>query len=329
MPGMVSGETDLNSLKGKTMKTSMIRSWTVCSLVVSVVISSAFAGDRKYGEAPASLDYPTSATKARVGASSKASKNAIAEMQREELYYLAIRNPFPRTPIAPVHPLTKKKVDGVHVGPAFRTRGAGADFDFYRYVTFYEIDERREIVSSLPVVRQQCHDRSEIFGNYSFNYSYTSSLRVGVTYEGLGIDASYSRTQSETVSRSFPATAGIVADYTPYFVKQDQYGQTFIQTYDSKTGKVSLLAKEVQASAWWVHLLFPIMAVQAYPYTFEILDAKWIFQVERTILERCEGEEEKAAAAGALPTDQTLSLLNRNQGKRKQRQDEIGNHSEH
>jgi hypothetical protein len=317
---MVSGETDLNSLKGKTMNTSMIRSWTVCSLVVSVSLSSAFAGDSKYGSAPASLDYPTSATKAHAGASSKASKNAIAEMQREELYFLSIRNPFPKTPIAPIHPLTKKKVDGVHVGPAFRARGAGAGFDFYRYVTFYEVDERREIVSSLPVVRQQCHDGSEIFGNYSFNFAYTSSIRVGVTYEGLGIDASVSQTQSETVSRSFPATKGIVADYTPYFVKQDHYGQTFIQTYDSKTGRTGLLTKEVEGSPWWVHVLFPTMATQAYPYRFEILDAKWIFQVERTILERCEGDEE--AAATVLTPEHSLSLLSRNQGKLKQKKDE-------
>src|SRR5688572_16891733 len=122
------------------MNKSMLRSLTVLGLFASIGIASASADDSKYGSAPASLDYPaTTVKKAPAGASGKAHR-ALVEMQREELYFLSLRNPFPKTPIAPIDPLSKKKVDGVHVGPAFKARAYGADFDYYRYVTFYEIE---------------------------------------------------------------------------------------------------------------------------------------------------------------------------------------------
>jgi hypothetical protein len=253
-----------------------------------------------------------------VGASGKA-HSALVEMQREELYLLSVRNPFPKTPIAPIDPLSKKKVDGVHVGPAFKTRAFGADFDYYRYVTFYEIDERKELVDYLLVIRQECHDRSDMFSGYSFSYSRAATISAGVSYEGLGLNTSFTATESQSVSRNFAPTKGIVADYTPYFIKQDQYGRTFIQTYDSKTGKTAFITKEVSASAWWVQILFPTMASQSYPYSFEAIDAKWIFQVERTIISKCEGED---GVDIAVPAEASLGVLNRKRLKQGEKQNE-------
>jgi hypothetical protein len=322
MTGAVSGETVLIILKGNTMNTSMLRSLTVLGLFASMGIASANAGESdKYGSAPASLDYPAATTvkKAPMGASGKTHR-ALVEMQREELYFLSVRNPFPKTPVAPIDPLSKKKVDGVHVGPAFKTRAYGSNFDYYRYVTFYEVDERKEVITSLPVIRQECHDRSDMFAGYSFTYSRAATLSASVSVEGLGLDTSMTATESQTVSRNFAPTKGIVADYTPYFVKQDQYGRTFIQTYNSKTGNIAFVTKEESGSAWWVHFYFPMMATRAYPYSFQALDAKWIFQVDRTIISKCEGEEEVASVDG--PADASLSMVSRKRMKRGENQGE-------
>jgi hypothetical protein len=61
------------------------------------------------------------------------------------------------------------------------------------------------------------------------------------------------------------------------------------------------------------------MASRAYPYSFEAIDAKWIFQVERTIISKCEGEDSVSIDA---PAEASLSVLNQKRLKQGERQTE-------
>ena len=73
----------------------------------------------------------------------------------------SVANPF-KNPVAAVDPISKAKVGAVLLGPVFKAK-RGADFDFYRYVTFYNIESRKDRIYSLPVHREQCFDKSEFF----------------------------------------------------------------------------------------------------------------------------------------------------------------------
>jgi hypothetical protein len=244
-----------------------------------------------YGSAPPSLDFPSSGlttdSEMRNQATLDVKKNS---WNREEHSLLSAFDPFPKQNVAAVDPLSKQKVDRVLVGPAYKSRAYGSEYDYYRYVTFFNVSTRKERV--MTKVRSECFDKEVSFAKVGKTISYTSSVHAGVDIEGIGISADFSQSQEISVEREFPA-GGIVADYIPYALKEDWEGRTFRQLYSTKTSKSAFLIKESKDSPWWVIVLFPLAATgEKYPMDFSVRDADWTLTVDQIIIKTC-GETPK------------------------------------
>lgn len=264
-----------------------LSSFTAFAMVFSTAFASDTIGNGKYGAAPASLDYPVTSVQAPSGAS-KSSKKELLAMQQEELHFLSLTNPFPIEEIAPIDPLSKEKVDHVLVGPAFTTRAYGSTIDYYRYVTFYNVSYRKTRIFELPVLREDCNDsRTFAVGSYNYSHTYSATVKAGVSYQGLGLDASFSTSRTFSTTRNIYG-GGVIAEHTPYFIKADWEGRTFIQTLSSVSGQTAFILKEKSASPWWYYILFPMLSHKKYPYPFSVKDADWQMQIERTIIGLCE-----------------------------------------
>lgn len=214
----------------------------------------------------------------------------LLDAQAQELRSIEGDTIFPSTPINLVDPLSKKKVSKVLIGPAFRARTSGAGYDYYRYVTFYDVSIRKERIYALPIQREQCEDRSEAFATLTHSYNFTAAVNAAASIEGLGLSASISESRTFSNTRNLRATGGVIAEHVPYFEKQDWKGRTFIQTYNSKTKKTAFITKQQRASDPFISKIFPILAHGAYPMRFSIRDADWTFLIERNILSSCESK---------------------------------------
>ncbi len=273
------------------MTSNFIRSLTVCSFSTFLLVASTNAADfGAYGSAPPSLDFPTtgfgmSDKEIRQEATLDEKKNTWI---RQELSYLSPNDPFPEQSIAPVDPLTRKRVDAVAVGPAFKGRGYANGFDYYRYITFYNITTRKERFYELMVQRAECYEKSDFFANYTSTKAYTATVTASVSIDGLGFGATFTQTTTLGTGHGVTATGGIEADYIPYILFQDWNGQTYIQLFSSKTGKTQLMTKEQKESAWWVYTLFPLLAHEKYPMDFQIQGADRTFLVDRKIIRTCD-----------------------------------------
>lgn len=212
----------------------------------------------------------------------------LASLQLEELSYISKVSPFPKTPILPIDPISHEKADRVLVGPAFKVRGNGSGFDYYRYVTFYDINVRKDRIYELPIHREECHDRSEVFASYAYSYSYSATITASASFEGLGLDSSITEARTFTTSRNLRSTGEIVAEHTPFFLKQNWEGRTFIQMLDSKTGKTEFVTEETKESSWWVAVFIPGIARSKYPMDFSVKNADWTFRVERIFIGPCD-----------------------------------------
>ncbi len=210
------------------------------------------------------------------------------EWLREELNFLSSIDPFPSGDLPAIDPLSRKRVSRVLVGPAFRTRAHGSNYDYYRYVTFYNVRIRKDRVYEQPILRELCHNKSALSAGVSVSSSYSATIMASASIQGLGLTASMTKSRNFSLHQEITPTVGIIADHTSYFLKQDWTGRTHIQLYNSKTGKASFLKKEQQQSEWWVYVLFPHAAKGKYPMDFQVLDADRTFVLERNIIGTCD-----------------------------------------
>lgn len=278
------------------MNSGLIRSLTVLSSVFSMAGAVGTANAIDFGAAPPSLDYPTGASSELSDAEIR--KAALHDQKKNwylgELTLLNSTDPFPSKTVPSVDPATGKKVDRTLVGPAFKLPVYADGYDYYRYVTVYDIDYRKEQIFELPVHRAECYDKSELWSSYSYSTSYTASVTASASFEGLGLSATFSKSRTFSTGRQIAASGGVVADYTPFALKQDWSGLTYIQLLDSKTGKTSFVkAISKKDSPSWIYKSFPMFMptwgrAAKYPMPFAAKDAAWTFSVERTIISRCD-----------------------------------------
>lgn len=219
------------------------------------------------------------------GSGQIAQAEAPEEAYREELAEEAMANPFKRV-VQPVDPRSKARVDAVLLGPVYRAK-RGSDFDYYRYVTFYNIEERRERIYSLPVHRENCEDNSEIFAGWSSQISYSAKISASLSVEGVGLGADFSRTHTLTISRNLKGHGKFVTDHIPYTIKKNWEGYTYLQTVNTKNGQERIVLKENGRVPFWVPVLFPILAPREYPVPFKIDDADWTWDVEPKRISPC------------------------------------------
>ena len=208
----------------------------------------------------------------------------------------ALENPFKGNHFKLMDPRTHEAVDRVVVGPVFEVPEAEVEkngYDYYRYVTFVNVSYRKEEIFSMPVIHEECHDRSEFFGNEAFTFSWSASVKAGIAFEGIGLDLTFTGTRTFTQARNLRATGGITADHTAFFMKQDWKGFTYLETFSKKTGKEMIVLKRKPKHAPWYYYFSPALAfaeerhLLAYPYEFEARDAKRALLIERSNVGRC------------------------------------------
>jgi len=276
------------------MTTSFTRSLTVFSFSILLIAATAGAAESdKYGSAPPSLDYPTAfgsidAAGLRKQATLDEKKNSAF---REELTRLSPIDPFPDENIAPIDPIARKKYDAVKIGPAFKWNVRASNYDYYRYVTYYNIREHKERVANLPIVRAQCNEKGDLFSSQNLSVSVTRSLSASVSAEGLGLGVSFSGTHTFGTGHGASAPGGRVVDFIPYAILQDWTGLTFIELYDSETGKTAFLKDKVNDSPWWVYLISPAFAREGHDPTtpFAAKNAEITLTWEQKVIEVCGG----------------------------------------
>lgn len=218
-----------------------------------------------------------------------------AEEAALEAWELALAgNPF-KQEVEPVDPISKEPVDDVLLGPVYKTRSKG-NADFYRMVTFYNIDERRERIHQLPIHREHCGEGTTVpFASYSFSYTYSAKVGVGVNIEGVGLNADFSKSKTLTTNRQLTAAGSREADHIPVMLKQNWEGKTYLQTANTKTGAEEIQMQREPGFPRWMQILFPIVAyAQEYPMPFKVDDAAWTLIVEQKVLRACDSDADRA-----------------------------------
>lgn len=211
-----------------------------------------------------------------------------------ELEYMSSFDPFVNHHVAMVDPILKKRVDGILTGKAFKSNDTS--YDYFRYVTFYNVEVRKERVEGVPAKREQCHNTFAMFSGVDFVETYTATVTATASFKSLGLTVSGSVSKAVQNRENFGATGGIIADHIPYFLKEDWFGRTFIETYDSKTRKFAFIVKEEFRQAFRPPSAYgfqssvntgSIKKERIYPMLFRVINKQWTFSPERKILGYC------------------------------------------
>ncbi len=195
-------------------------------------------------------------------------------------------DPFVGNVPSKVDPIYHQSYDSVLLGPSLKAP-SGLSFDYYRYVTYYNITERTERIHELPIHRQECGDQAEIFATYTYSYTFSSQINASVTIEGLGLSSTMTAAKTISTTRNLSAEGHVIAEHTPYFIKQDWSGLTFMQTYQKKSKRIKFITQVRDESSPWIQFFLPAFSHSAYPMNFEVKNADWIFDVEKRVLQKC------------------------------------------
>jgi len=197
---------------------------------------------------------------------------------------------FPSKNVRAYDPVNKRHYQKAVAGKAFKA-SILRDYDYWRYVTVYNIETDAERVSYLPYFEEGCHDSSFFMAQWgetrTFKVSMTSSVGAKVGVEGIGLDASVSISIEQGVafsaSRRVQAVKGIKARHYPYKLSDTWSGVTYIQTYNKDTKTYGYLLPSYY-DEWFGE----------YPYDFELDNQNVGFKVKRDVLKTCAGYDASA-----------------------------------
>ncbi len=283
------------------MKSRVYQRTTFLLLSFAPVLANADTGgypSNAFGSAPPSLDLPADRS-LTYRESNVDRKKELLDFQKQEALRMSDENPFPSMIIPAIEPIGGKHRSGVLFGPAFRLHFYGSGYDYYRYVTFYDVGETKERIYELPVQRENCLKASEIgFASFDYTYSRAVTVNASVSYTSLGVQlgAGIADTKSHIyhAGATVQPIGGVVADHIPYFYKENWDGKTYIQLVNSRTQKTAFITKTQKAAPWWVHL-FPLITLTrgptgtaAYPMDFSVKNKEWTFSVEPRTVRSCD-----------------------------------------
>lgn len=181
-------------------------------------------------------------------------------------------------------PINKVRYQKVVLGKVQRASGFFKNYDYYRYVTVYDVFEQEERIAYLPYVEEACFDDSFFFAQWDESRTITVTLNSSIGFDKLGLSASVGMSISEgttfSIGRRLKATKGLRARHYPYKRSEEHEGVTYIQTYNSKTKKYGYLTQSLYDS--WTN---------SYPYDFYLDNQNVGFIAKREVLEKCEGYE--------------------------------------
>ena len=194
---------------------------------------------------------------------------------------------FPSKRVRAYDPVNKRRYQKAIAGETFKAsmfRG----YDYWRYVTVYNVETSAERVSYLPYFEESCHDSSFFMAQWgetrTFKVSLTSSVGAKVGVDGLGFESSVSMSIENGVAfsaqRRVQAVKGIEARHYPYKMSDTWKGVTYIQTYDEDSKTYGYLQPSYY-DEWFGE----------YPAKFELDNQNVGFKVKREVIRTCAGYE--------------------------------------
>lgn len=202
---------------------------------------------------------------------------------------------FPSNRVRAYDPVNKRRYQKAIAGKTYKAsifRG----YDYWRYVTVYNVSTESERVSYLPYFEESCHDSSFFMAQWgetrTFKVSLTSSVGAKVGVEGLGLESSISMSIENGVAfsaqRRVQAVRGIEARHYPYKMSDTWRGVTYIQTYDKDSGTYGYLQPSYY-DEWFGE----------YPMRFELDNQNVGFKVKRVVSKTCAGYDAEADPVSA------------------------------
>lgn len=196
---------------------------------------------------------------------------------------------FPSSTARAFDPISKKSYQKSMAGETYKFSFLDSKirgFTHWRYVTVYNVKTTSERVAYLPYFEEECHDSSFFMGQWGESRSMKVTLKTevgsSVTYAGIGVSASVGMSIEEGVTfstqRRVQAIEGIHARHYPYKLSDTWTGVTYIQTYNSDSGKYGHIGKSY-ADDWF----------GGYPYEFSLDNQNVGLKVKREVLNVCEG----------------------------------------
>lgn len=210
------------------------------------------------------------------------------EVKEHEIFDYYTTKGFPKNrEVRAFDPINKITYQKALVGPTNRATGLFKSYDYWRYVTVYNIEEVSERISYLPYFYEDCHDNSFFMAQWDESRSIKVTIKTELGFSELGLSASIGMSLEQGVtfsaSRRVRAVEGIQAKHYPYKLSENWDGMTYIQTYNSETKSYGYL-KPSRFESW----------TNSYPYQFSLDNQNVGFRVVREIEKTCDGYNPQA-----------------------------------
>ena len=193
-------------------------------------------------------------------------------------------------------PINKDSYQKVLLGKVNKESGMFSNYDYWRYVTVYDVFEEEERIGFLPYFEEDCFDDSSFMAQWGESRSIKVTLKSDIGFAKLGLTASVGMSieQGTTFStaRRIKATLGLKARHYPYKLSDTYEGVTYIQTYNTKTKKYGYLLPSYMDK--WTN---------SYPYDFYLDNQNVGFKAKREIVEYCQDYQGKNGNADKDPED--------------------------
>lgn len=186
---------------------------------------------------------------------------------------------FPEGKLRAYDPVGNKNYDHVIVGETYEASWLSG-YDYWRYVTVYNVQKEVERIAYLPYFEEDCHDSSWGMAQWGESRSLKVSLNSNLGIDALGLNASIGMSIESGVTfstaRRVQAVEGVVARHYPYKISDRWVGVTYIQTYTKEGNKLGYLVKPGGLSNF-----------EEYPFSFELDNQNVGFKVKREVLNLC------------------------------------------
>lgn len=208
------------------------------------------------------------------------------EAPKHLLFQIDRKSSMPQDNVAPYDPINKKYYQQAFAGKTYKAPFL-AGYDYWRYVTVYNVRTVAERVAYLPYFEEDCHDASWAMAEWGESRSLKVSLGSSLGAEALGLRASVTMSIESGVtfsaSRRIQAVKGIAAKHYPYKLSDVWEGVTYIQVYWKDKNKYGYLTKPLGFNRW-----------QEYPFPFALDNQNVGFKVKRELTRKCSNYDPEA-----------------------------------
>lgn len=221
----------------------------------------------------------------------------IVNVNEFEMYEVSQNKGFPEKKVRAFDPINKKHYQKVLVGPTQKA-GFFKSYDFWRYVTVYNVEPESERISYLPYFFEDCHDNSFFMAQWDESRTIKVTFKSDIGFSKLGLSASVGMSLEQGVtfssSRRVRAVEGIQAKHYPVKLSETHRGVTYIQTYTKSKRQFGYILP-----SRWEQL------DNSYPHEFVLDNQNVGFRVVREIEKECPGYD-----ADKDPVNESALYLN-------------------